>query len=225
MPSAILPTTPPLASPPVTLRLGLTGGIGSGKSTVASMLAARGAVVIDADAISRASTAPKGAAIEALRAAFGPEMIAADGSLDRARMRQRVFADPSARLRLEGIVHPLVHAQTEAMTTLAVAEGARCIVYDVPLLVESSWTRRHDGRRTWREALDRILVVDCSPATQITRVGTRSGLTRSEVEAIMSQQARRDQRLEAADHVICNDGISLAELEAQITALVTLLSF
>ncbi|EGI78456.1 dephospho-CoA kinase [Hylemonella gracilis] len=225
MPPANLHTTQPLASPSVTLRLGLTGGIGSGKSTVASMLAGRGAVVIDADAISRASTAPGGAAIDALRAAFGSEMIAADGALDRVRMRQRVFADPSARLQLESIVHPLVHAQTEARTAEALAAGAPCIVYDVPLLVESSAANRLDGRRTWREQLDRILVVDCSPATQIARVEARSGLARSEVEAIMAQQARRDQRLKAADHVICNEGISLAELEVQITALVTLLGF
>lgn len=224
MPPAKLHSTQPLASPSVTLRLGLTGGIGSGKSTVASMLAARGAVVIDADAISRASTAPGGAAIDALRAAFGSEMIAADGALDRVRMRQRVFADPSARLQLESIVHPLVHAQTEARTAEALAAGALCIVYDVPLLVESSGAKRL-GRRTWREQLDRILVVDCSPATQIARVEARSGLARSEVEAIMAQQAGRDQRLEAADHVICNEGFSLAELEVQITALVTLLGF
>lgn len=219
------PATPARATSLAPLRLGLTGGIGSGKSTVATLLATRGAVVIDADAISREATAPGGTAIDALRAAFGPQAITADGALDRARMRQQAFTDPSVRRRLEAIVHPLVHAQTEARTTTAIAKGATCIVYDVPLLVESSLAKQADGRRTWREQLDRILVVDCAPATQIARVMARNGLPRAEVEAIMAQQARRDQRLSAADHVICNEGISLAELEAQLADLATLLGF
>ncbi|EYC50425.1 dephospho-CoA kinase [Hylemonella gracilis str. Niagara R] len=207
------------------LRLGLTGGIGSGKSTVAALLAARGAVVIDADAISRASTAAGGAAIGALRAAFGAQALTAEGALDRARMRAWIFADPSARLRLEAIVHPLVAQETDAQTRRAVAAGASCIVYDVPLLVESSLVQREDGRRPWRERLDRVLVVDCTPASQIERVIARSGLTRAEVEAIIAQQASRAQRLHAADHVVCNEGISLAVLEAEIAGLVTLLGF
>lgn len=207
------------------LRLGLTGGIGSGKSTVAAMLAQRGAVVIDADAISRATTAPGGAAIEALRAAFGTLAITAEGALDRVRMRQQAFADPSVRQRLEAIVHPLVQAQTETRTAAAIAGGAHCIVYDVPLLVESSLAHRADGRRSWREQLDRVLVVDCDPGTQIARVMARSGLTQAEVEAIITQQANRHQRLQAADHVICNEGISLAELEAQLADLTVLLGF
>lgn len=216
---------PAHAKAPLPLRLGLTGGIGSGKSTVAAMLARRGAAVIDADAISRETTAPGGAAIEALRAAFGPQAITAEGALDRARMRQQAFADPSARQRLEAIVHPLVQAQTATRTAAAIAEGAHCIVYDVPLLVESSLAQRADGRRTWREQLDRILVVDCDPATQIARVMARSGLTRAEVETIIAQQASRHQRLQAADHVICNEGLGLTELETQLTDLTALLGF
>jgi dephospho-CoA kinase len=211
--------------PPAPLRLGLTGGIGSGKSTVAALLAARGAAVVDADAISRATTAAGGAAIEALRTAFGPEAITADGALDRARMRHWVFADPSARQRLEAIVHPLVAEETDAQTRRAVAAGAACIVYDVPLLVESSLAKREGGRRPWREQVDRVLVVDCMPATQIERVMARNGLTRAEVEAIIAQQASRAQRLQAADHVICNEGISVTELGAQITRLAALLGF
>jgi dephospho-CoA kinase len=216
---------PAQTTPPAPLRLGLTGGIGSGKSTVAALLATRGAAVVDADAISRASTAAGGAAIEALRAAFGPEAIAADGALDRARMRHWVFADPSARQRLEAIVHPLVTRETEAQTRKAIAAGATCIVYDVPLLVESGLTKREDGRRAWREQLDRVLVVDCTPATQIERVMARSGLTRAEVEAIIAQQASRAQRLQAADHVICNEGISVTELGTQVGRLAALLGF
>lgn len=222
---------PPTPAPPAhatqraPLRLGLTGGIGSGKSTVAALLAGRGAVVIDADAISRACTAPGGVAIGALRAAFGPEAIAADGAMDRARMRQKVFADPSVRQRLEAIVHPLVAQETDAQTRKAVVAGATCIVYDVPLLVESSLTKREGGRRPWRELLNRVLVVDCTPATQIERVMARSGLTRAEVEAIIVQQASRAQRLQAADHVICNEGISLVELGVQVNQLSAWLGF
>jgi dephospho-CoA kinase len=224
-PSSLSTSSAAATTSPTPLRLGLTGGIGSGKSTVAALLAARGAVVIDADAISRATTAAGGAAIEALRTAFGLEVIGADGALDRARMRQRVFADPTARRRLEAIVHPLVHAQTETQTTAAIAAGARCIVYDVPLLVESGLVPRPDGLRPWRERVDRVLVVDCTPATQIARVMARSGLTRAEVEAIIAQQAQREQRLQAADYVICNEGLSLAELEAKLADLATWLGF
>lgn len=220
-----MPPTAPVSAQTTPLRLGLTGGIGSGKSTVAALLATRGAVVIDADAISRETTAAGGAAIDALRAAFGAEAITSEGALDRARMRQQAFAAPSVRRRLEAIVHPLVQAQTEARTAAAIAKGATCIVYDVPLLVESSWVKRDDGRRPWREQLDRVLVVDCTPATQIARVMARNGLTRADVEAIIAQQARREQRLQAADHVICNEGISVNELESQLADLARLLGF
>jgi dephospho-CoA kinase len=220
-----MPPTAPVSAQTTPLRLGLTGGIGSGKSTVAALLAARGATVIDADAISRATTAAGGTAIEALRAAFGPEAITADGALDLARMRAWIFADPLARQRLEAIVHPLVAKETDAQTCKAVAAGAACIVYDVPLLVESSLRQGEGGRRPWREQLDRVLVVDCTPATQIERVMARSGLARAEVEAIIAQQARRAQRLQAADHVICNEGINPAQLGVQVARLATLLGF
>lgn len=211
----------PPASRSAPLRLGLTGGIGSGKSTVAALLADCGAVVIDADAISRQTTATGGAAIEALRATFGPAFITADGALDRMRMRQQAFADPSTRQQLETIIHPLVQEQTQSQIDAATAAGAACIVLDIPLLVESSLAERSKGRRHWREKLDRILVVDCTPTTQLNRVVQRSGLSRAEVEAIIAQQVSRAQRLQAADHVICNEGISLAQLGAQVQRLAT----
>lgn len=189
------------------LRLGLTGGIGSGKSTVAGLLAGHGAAVIDADAISHQTTAPGGAAITAIRQAFGPGLITAEGALDRERMRALAFGDATARLRLEQIIHPLVGQETQRQADAATRAGARCIVYDIPLLVES---------KRWRSQLDRVLVVDCHPETQIARVMQRSQLSRPEVERIMAQQASRLQRLQAADHVICNEGHDLAELAALV---------
>ena len=189
------------------LRLGLTGGIGSGKSTVAGLLARHGAAIIDADAISRQTTTAGGAAIEAIRQAFGPELISAEGALDRERMRALAFRDTAARQRLEQLIHPLVGQETQRQTDAATRTGARCIVYDIPLLVES-------GR--WRSQLDRVLVVDCHPETQIARVMQRSQLSRPEVERIMAQQAGRLQRLQSADHVICNDGQDLAELASLV---------
>lgn len=189
------------------LRLGLTGGIGSGKSTVAGMLARHGAAVIDADAISRQTTATGGAAIEAICQTFGPEFITTDGALDRERMRERVFRDPNARRQLEHIVHPLVGQETARQTEAALAEGRRCIVFDVPLLVESSH---------WRTRLDQVLVVDCHPERQIERVMQRNGLPREAVMAIMASQASRQIRLHAADLVLCNDGLTLDELAMEV---------
>ena len=189
------------------LRLGRTGGIGSGKSTGAGLLARHGAAIIDADAISRQTTTAGGAAIEAIRQAFGPELISAEGALDRERMRALAFRDTAARQRLEQLIHPLVGQETQRQTDAATRTGARCIVYDIPLLVES-------GR--WRSQLDRVLVVDCHPETQIARVMQRSQLSRPEVERIMAQQAGRLQRLQSADHVICNDGQDLAELASLV---------
>jgi dephospho-CoA kinase len=191
----------------VALRVGLTGGIGSGKSTVLAMLAARGAAVIDADAISRATTAAGGAAIAAIARTFGPEFITADGALDRERMRARAYAEPQARKDLEAIIHPLVGAESERQVQAALAAGARCIVFDIPLLVES-------GR--WRRQVDRILVVDCHAATQVQRVVARSGLAPAQVEAIMAAQAPRALRLAAADVVVFNEGITLEQLQAQV---------
>lgn len=186
------------------LRVGLTGGIGSGKSTVAGMLAERGAAVIDADAISRQATGMGGAAISLVAQQFGADFVTAEGALDRDRMRQLVFSDPGAKQRLEAIIHPLVGAETARQAAQAQHAGHVCIVFDVPLLVES-------GR--WRQQLDQVLVVDCSEETQISRVIARSGWTRQMVEQVIAGQASRSQRLAAADVCIDNDGaVSLAAL-------------
>ncbi|HSI53700.1 MAG: dephospho-CoA kinase [Ramlibacter sp.] len=185
------------------MRVGLTGGIGSGKSTVLQMLAGLGAAVIDADAISRATTAAGGAAIAAIAGRFGDHFITAEGALDRERMREHAYADPQARKHLEAIVHPLVGEESARQVQAALAGGARCIVFDIPLLVES-------GR--WRSQVDQVLVVDCLPQTQVDRVVARSGLKPADVLAIMQAQASREQRLAAADVVIFNDGVSLAQL-------------
>ncbi|MCZ8255566.1 MAG: dephospho-CoA kinase, partial [Polaromonas sp.] len=187
------------------LRIGLTGGIGSGKSTVADTLVACGAALVDADAISRAATAAGGAAIKEISAQFGPDLIAADGAMDRDRMRQLAFDDASARRRLESIVHPLVGLETLRQYEQAVKAGKACVVFDIPLLVES-------GR--WRQQLDYVLVVDCSEATQISRVMTRNGWSRDVVEKIIAGQASRDQRLSAADICLYNDGLTLEALQA-----------
>lgn len=188
-------------------RIGLTGGIGSGKSTVLAMLQERGAAGIDADAISRAATAPGGAAIPLIARKFGPEFVTADGALDRARMRERAYAHPEARRELEQIIHPLVGEEIARQVDAALAAGARCIVFDIPLLVES-------GR--WRPQLDRVLVVDCAPQTQVARVVARSGLAPDEVRAIITAQAPRALRLAAADLVICNEALSLEALRNEV---------
>ncbi|MCC2634825.1 MAG: coaE [Ramlibacter sp.] len=188
-------------------RIGLTGGIGSGKSTVLQMLRELGAVPVDADAISRATTAPGGAAIATIAAKFGPDFITPAGALDRDRMRDRAYAQPEARRELEQIIHPLVGAEIARQVEAAVAAGARCIVFDIPLLVES-------GR--WRSQLDRVLVVDCEPETQVARVTARSGLAPEAVRAIIAAQAPRALRLAAADAVICNEGLTLAQLRNEV---------
>ena len=192
------------------LLLGLTGGIGSGKSTVASRLAALGAAVIDADAIARSVTAPGGSAMPAIRAAFGDAFVTPEGALDRDRMRQQVFSDPDAKQRLEAIVHPLVGEETARQTRAALARHVSVIVFDVPLLVES---------KHWQARVDRILVVDCLPDTQVQRVMARSGLTADAVQRIIAVQATREQRLAIADWVIDNDALSLPELISQVDAL------
>jgi dephospho-CoA kinase len=189
------------------MRIGLTGGIGSGKSTVLGMLRALGAAGIDADAISRAATAAGGAAIPLIAQQFGPGFIAADGALDRARMRERAYAQPEARRELEAIIHPLVGAEIARQVQAAQDAGARCIVLDIPLLVES-------GR--WRAQVERVLVVDCEPETQVARVVARSGLAADEVRAIVAAQAPRALRLAAADVVICNEGLTLEALRHEV---------
>ena len=195
---------------PTPLRIGLTGGIGSGKSTVAHVLADCGAAIIDADAISRQVTAVGGAAIPELARQFGADMITAAGALDRDQMRQLAFSDPAARQRLEAIVHPLVTQETLRQSAQAEAAGRACIVFDVPLLVES---------RRWRQQVDRVLVVDCAEATQIARVMARNAWPREMVQKIIAGQASRAQRRAAADSCICNDGLSLAALEALVRQL------
>jgi dephospho-CoA kinase len=189
------------------IRLGLTGGIGSGKSTVAQMLADLGAAIIDADAIARSVTLPGGGAIEPIAAEFGRDFITPQGALDRERMRELAFADAGAKRRLESIVHPLVGQETRRQADAAVHQGRRCIVFDIPLLVES---------QRWRHDLDRVLVLDCSTATQIERVMARSSLSRAAVEQIIAAQAPRLLRLAAADMVIANDGLPLPLLHAQV---------
>ncbi|OYQ39320.1 dephospho-CoA kinase [Rhodoferax sp. TH121] len=192
---------------PAALRLGLTGGIGSGKSTVAALLQTQGAHVIDADALARATTAAGGAAIPAIQEAFGPGLLNAAGALDRDKMRQLAFSDASTRTRLEAIVHPLVGAAIEQEAQDAETKGTHCLVFDIPLLVESAH---------WRQRLHRVLVVDCSSETQIQRVMQRNGMSRSEVQNIMAAQAKRTQRLRAADAVLFNDGISLDALALHV---------
>jgi dephospho-CoA kinase len=186
--------------------VGLTGGIGSGKSAAASRFAEQGAAVIDTDAIAHELTGAGGAAMPALIAAFGPDVAAPDGALDRAAMRRRVFADPTQRQRLEDILHPLIRAESDRRVGAAVAPY---VVLVVPLLVESG---------SYRERVGRIVVVDCSTETQIARVMARNGLERAEVERILAAQASRAQRLAVADDVIDNEG-SLDRLRQQVDRL------
>ena len=194
----------------VALRIGLTGGIGSGKSTVARTLVACGATLVDADAISRAVTAAGGAAVKEIAAQIGDQFVTSDGAMDRDLMRQLAFADASARRRLESIVHPLVSRETLRQYENAVGAGGTCVVFDVPLLVES-------GR--WRQQLDQVLVVDCSEATQVSRVMARNGWPREAVEKVVAGQASRAQRLSAADLCLYNDGLPLDALDLQVRRL------
>ncbi|MBN3724496.1 dephospho-CoA kinase [Burkholderia sp. Ac-20379] len=187
--------------------VGLTGGIGSGKTTVANRFGERGATLVDTDAIAHRVTAPGGAAMAPIAAAFGSEFVAADGSLDRARMRTLVFGDDTARKRLEAITHPLIRAETEREAALAT--GAY-VIFVVPLLVESG---------SWRSRVDRVLAIDCEVETQIARVMQRNGFAREQVEAIVARQATREARLAAADDVIVNEQAPDAALDARIDAL------
>lgn len=193
------------------MRIGLTGGIGSGKSTVARLLVELGDVhLVDTDAISRALTQPAGAALPAIAAHFGPEFVDAAAGLDRAAMRALAFRDPAARTALEAILHPMIGEET--VRQAAAARTDQHIVFDVPLLVES-------GR--WRRQVDRVLVVDCDESTQIARVVARSALTSDAVRAIVAQQATRVQRRAAADAVLHNDGLSLEALRDEVRQLLT----
>ena len=192
------------------LQVGLTGGIGSGKSTVAALWVALGAALIDTDALAHGLTAPGGAAMPSLREAFGAGAVDDQGALDRARMRQIVFDDPAARLRLEAILHPMIGQQALAQADAARLRGHPVLLFDVPLLNASS---------PWRARCDRILVLDCSATTQITRVMARSGWHQDQVQAVMAQQLSREARRAIADAVIFNDGLSLAALQAEVGAL------
>jgi dephospho-CoA kinase len=186
--------------------VGLTGGIGSGKSTVADLFAAHGVPLVDTDLIAHRITAPHGIAMPQIAAEFGSAFVAADGSLDRARMRTLVFSDDAARKRLENITHPLIRAETEREQREAI--GPYVIVV-VPLLVESG---------SWKNRVNRVLAVDCSVETQISRVMNRNGFSREQVLAIIARQATREARLAAADDVIVNDNAPLAALAAQVDA-------
>jgi len=190
------------------LTIGLNGGIGSGKSSVARRLGAHGALVVDTDALAHALTAPGGAAIPAIAAAFGDDMIASDGAMDRARMRALVFGDPTQRQRLEAILHPMIASATRAQASRASAGQA--VVFDVPLLAESG---------TWRARVDRVLIVDCSTETQVARVVARSGWTPEAVRRTIDQQATRAQRRAIADAVILNEALTPAQLDAEVDAL------
>lgn len=192
-------------------RLGLTGGIGSGKSTVAGMLAALGAVIIDADAISRSLTASHGAAIATIKQQFGEAMIGADGSLNRSCMRDLVFTDSEAKKRLESIIHPLIKLEMQRQEQSALATGAKLIVYDIPLLVESE---------NWRATLNQVLVIDCLEQTQINRVMLRNTIKHQDVEKIIASQASRKMRNSAADILIFNDSITVEQLSAQVAQVV-----
>jgi dephospho-CoA kinase len=174
--------------------VGLTGGIGSGKSTVAELFAARGASVIDTDLIAHQLTASGGAAMPDLLAAFGPSCVGADGALDRAAMRALVFSDPDAKKRLEAILHPAIRAASIAAARIATGSY---VMYVVPLLFESG---------AWRERVTRIVAVDCTEALQVARVMARSHLSEEQVRAIMATQVSRQARLDGADDVIVNDG-------------------
>lgn len=190
--------------PPFTV--GLTGGIGSGKSFAAEMFRNHGAAVVDTDIIARELTRPGGAAMPAIRGAFGSDVIDAQGALDRTAMRELAFADPAQRTRLEAILHPLIRAESAAQVRAA---NAPYVMLVVPLLVESG---------TYRERVDRVLVVDCSEQIQVDRVVARNGLTPAAVRAIMVAQATREQRLAVADDLIDNSG-DLDSLRRQVSAL------
>jgi dephospho-CoA kinase len=190
-------------------RIGLTGGIGSGKSTVGAMLASIGAVVIDTDRIARRLTMAGGDAIDAVRAAFGADFIAGDGSLDRPRMRLAAFNDSDARTRLEGILHPLIGEQVDREVEAAPVD-APALVFDVPLLIES-------GR--WRSRVDAVWVVDCDESLQVERVAARPGWTDAAARAVIAQQASRRERRAGADAVLHNQGISLIDLADEVHQL------
>jgi dephospho-CoA kinase len=189
--------------------LGVTGGIGSGKSSVAEMLSKSGAWIVDADLIAHQITSPNGIAIEAISKTFGNEFINPDKSLNRIKMRELVFKDSLAKRRLEAITHPLIRKKTIEEAQKGLLSKVPYLVFVVPLLIESG---------TWAEYLDHIAVVDCDEELQIKRVMERSKLNREDVISIMANQAKRGDRLKIADTVINNSG-DLADLEQQVKKL------
>lgn len=186
--------------------IGLTGGIGSGKTAVSDLLGALGAGVIDTDLISHQITAPGGIAIPLIAKAFGPGFINAQGALDRPKMRTLVFADPKARVSLEQITHPLIQEETVKQASELINSSVPYLVFVIPLLIESG---------LWIKLIDYLVVVDCAEDTQIQRVMHRNNITRPEVENILKAQASRDVRLAAANAVIGNQG-SLDDLKAEV---------
>ena len=198
------------APPGACLTIGLTGGIGSGKSTVAQLMVGHGAHLVDTDAIARALTQPGGAAMAALAHEFGAQAIDASGGLNREHMRRLAFNDSGAKARLEAILHPLIGAQAHEQ---AAAGAGRPLLFDVPLLAESL------GPRAWRTRVNRVLVVDCEESTQPQRVLMRPGWTEDAARRVIEQQAPRADRRAIADAVIYNDGITLPQLAAEVSAL------
>ncbi|GLU30849.1 dephospho-CoA kinase [Trinickia caryophylli] len=187
--------------------VGLTGGIGSGKSFVADRFAAYGIAIVDTDVIAHRITAPQGAAMPLIVREFGARYVAPDGSLDRAAMRARVFTDDAARARLEAITHPIIRAEADRETREA---RSPYVIVVVPLLVESG---------SWRTRVDRVLVVDCAVETQIARVMQRNGFSREQVLAIVARQATREARLAAADDVVDNDRSPAESLDSRVREL------
>jgi dephospho-CoA kinase len=190
----------------MTFCVGLTGGIGCGKTAATDMFAALGAGIVDTDVISRELTAPGGGAMKPIAAAFGSEYVLPDGALDRARMRTLVFSDAQAKRRLEALLHPLIRSTSRERIAAA---RAPYVLLVVPLLLETG---------SYADLLDRILVVDCDEATQVARVMARSGLTEQEVRRIMAAQLARAERLARADDVLRNDG-DISELRLQVERL------
>jgi dephospho-CoA kinase len=187
-------------------RIGLTGGIGSGKSTFAAMLMARGFDVVDADAIAKELTAVGGKAVPLIREVFGDSSIALDGSMDRNQMRTLVFSEPQAKAKLESILHPLISASMNAKLADIEAMGKPLAILDIPLLLESS---------QWQGQLDGVIVVDCSQARQLARVMARNGWTQAQTQAVIDKQVNREERLAIANWVIDNDNDDLQALQKQ----------
>lgn len=186
--------------------IGLTGGIGCGKSAVANTFIQLGALVIDSDALAHQVTAPSGAAIPAILEVFGPDFILADGSLNRSKMREFAFNDKAALTKLENITHPLIQVASEVALTEATLKNPPYIIFMIPLLFES---------KTWQGRFEKIVVVDCSEEQQIERVMQRSHWSREQIEKVMAAQISRVERLKNADYVIRNDGV-LAEIIPQV---------